>query len=257
MGDRPLIGVTTSEIRLAENVRQVPEGEPPRREMALGLTYLRAIEAGGGLPVVIPPLELPALRPLLSRLSGLCLSGGPDLDPTTYGARSHHKLGPTEPQLDRFEIALARRAYTADLPILGICRGAQALNVATGGTLRQHLAGPPSTLEHRQSEPPDQATHRVRVQEGTLLASVLGDHSCMVNSFHHQASKRIGRGLRAVAWSDDGVIEGLEAPRRAFVLGVQWHAECLAVAPAQAALFAALVDAAQSRAEGRTDARVA
>lgn len=257
MGERPLIGVTTSEIRLAENVQQVPEGEPPRREMALGLTYLRAIEAAGGLPVVIPPLELPALRPLLSRLSGLCLSGGPDLDPKTYGARNHRRLGPIEPQLDRFEIALARRAYTANLPILGICRGAQALNVAAGGTLRQHLPGPPATLEHRQSEPPDLPTHRVRIQEGSLMASVLGDHSCMVNSFHHQASKRIGRGLRAVAWSDDGVIEGLEAPRRAFVLGVQWHAECLAVAPAQAALFAALVDAAQSRAEGRTDARVA
>ena len=257
MGPRPLIGVTTSEIRLAESVRQVPQGEPPHREMALGLTYLRAIEAAGGLPVVIPPLELSALRPLLSRLSGICLSGGPDLDPKTYGARSHHRLGPTEPHLDRFEIALARRAYTANLPILGICRGAQALNVAAGGTLRQHLGGPPTTLEHRQSEPPDQPTHGVRIEGGTLLASVLGSHSCLVNSFHHQAAKRIGRGLRAVAWSDDGVVEGLEAPRRAFVLGVQWHAECIVDAPEHAALFEAFVDAAQSRAEDWTAARAA
>ena len=242
---RPLIGVTTSEVRVAEEVRQIPQGEPPRREMALGLTYLHAVEAAGGLPVVMPPLELDAVDPMLDRLSGVCLSGGPDLDPAAYRERRHPELGPVEPELDRFELELARRADARGLPILAVCRGAQALNVSRGGSLHQHLPDRPGvTLDHRQQAHGSTVTHEVTISAGSLLARTIGLGEAQVNSFHHQAVNRLGTGLRAVAWSADGVIEGIEAPGRDFVLGVQWHAELLTERPEHARLFAALVAAA-------------
>ena len=242
---RPLIGVTTSEVRLGEQVRQIPQGEPPRREMALGLTYLHAVETAGGLPVVMPPLELDAVDPLLDRLSGVCLSGGPDLDPSAYKERRHPELGPVEPELDRFELELARRADERGLPILAVCRGAQALNVSRGGSLHQHLPDRAGvTIDHRQEAPGAAVTHGVTISGDSLLAGTMRVQEAQVNSFHHQAVNRLGTGLRAVAWSPDGVIEGIEAPGRDFVLGVQWHAELLTERPEQAALFAALVSAA-------------
>jgi putative glutamine amidotransferase len=254
----PLIGVTTSEVRLAEQVHQTPQGEPPRREMALGLTYLQAIEAAGGLPVVIPPLELEAVEPLLDRFSGICLSGGPDLDPDSYHERRDPNLGPVEPELDRFELELARRADSRALPILAICRGQQALNVARGGTLHQHLPDRPgTTIEHRQRQPGDRVTHSVDVAPGSRLVRLMRRRKARVNSFHHQAVNRLGSGLRAVAWSPDGVIEGIEAPGREFLVGVQWHAETLAARRAHAALFAGLVEAAGRFEVGRRDVRAA
>jgi putative glutamine amidotransferase len=257
---RPLIGVTTSEVRLADKVDQTPEGEPPRKEMALGLRYAGAIEAAGGLPVVLPPLSLAAVEPLLDRLSGLCLSGGPDLDPDAYSARRHPRLGPTEPQLDRFELGLARAADARGLPLLAICRGAQALNVVRGGTLCQHLPedGPEgSEIEHRQTRPSEEATHPVKLHPASLLAKLIGRGNIEVNSFHHQAASRLGRGLTAVAWAPDGVIEGIEDQRRAFTLGVQWHAECMAERPDQDSLFRGLVDAAREHDAGWRSRRAA
>ncbi len=242
---KPLIGVTTSEVRAGTQVSPTPQGEPPRREMALGLTYLRAIESAGGLPVVIPPLDLEAVEPLLERFSGLCLSGGPDLDPASYRERRHPELGPVEPELDRFELELARRADARALPILAICRGQQVLNVARGGTLHQHLPDRPgTTIEHRQSAPGDQPTHSVEISAGSRLARLVSRRKARVNSFHHQAVDRLGLGLRAVAWSPDGVIEGVEAPAREFLVGVQWHAEILVARRDNAALFEGLVEAA-------------
>ena len=234
---RPLIGVTTSELRSSSAGTLRRHGEPPHAEMALGMTYLRAIEAAGGMPVVLPPLG--DVDALLDRLDGICLSGGPDLDPDAYGAPERHaELGPTEPSLDAFELALARAADARGLPILGICRGAQTLNVARGGTLHQHLPG------HRQTEPATATTHSVHVEEGTRLASLVGTRPLRVNSFHHQAVDVLGRGLRAVAHSADGIVEGIEAPGAGLVLGVQWHAEGLVHQPRHRALFEALVVAA-------------
>jgi putative glutamine amidotransferase len=241
---RPLIGVTTSEVRIAERVEQTPEGEPPRREMALGLRYASAIEAAGGLPVVLPPLSLPAVEPLLDRLSGLCLSGGPDLDPEAYSQRRHPRLGPTEPQLDRFELGLARAADARTLPLLAICRGAQALNVVRGGTLHQHLP------DHRQKEISDAPSHSVKIEPASQLARLLGRTALEVNSFHHQAVARLGKGLTAVAWAGDDVIEGIEDARRPFTVGVQWHAECMADREEQANLFRGLIEAARNH-DGR------
>ena len=255
---RPLIGVSTSEVRLAEQVHPTPQGEPPRHEMALGLTYLQAIEAAGGLPMVMPPLDLDAVEPLLDRLSGICLSGGPDLDPAAYHERRHPQLGPVEPGLDRFELELARRADARGLPLLAVCRGAQALNVARGGTLHQHLPDRPgTTLDHRQSKPGNVATHGVSIAADSLLARTMKRRRARVNSFHHQAVNRLGDGLRAVAWSSDGVIEGVEAPAREFLLGVQWHVECLTDRPEHAALFTALVTAATAFEDSARGARAA
>lgn len=242
-GGRPLIGVTTSEVRRAESINPTPRSDPPRLEMALGLTYLKAIEAAGGLPVVVPPLEEEAIEPILDRFDGFCLSGGPDLDPDTYGARPHPQLGPIEPALDRFELAIARRADAREMPLLAICRGMQALNVVRGGTLVQHWPDVEGALVHRQSEPGDQATHDIRIESGSRVRLVLGDDELAVNSFHHQAIEDLGSGLRAVAWAPDGAIEAVEDPSRPFLIGVQWHAETLAHRPEEAELFEQFIDA--------------
>ena len=209
--------------------------------MALGLTYMRAVELAGGVPVVLPPLEAGAMATLLDRLDGVCLSGGPDLDPAAYGARAHELLGPTEPSLDRFELELACAADARGLPLLGVCRGAQALNVARGGTLHQYLDG------HRQIELASQPTHSVRLAQRSRAARTLGTCATEVNTFHHQAVDRLGSNLRASGWAADGTIEAIEDPRHPFLLGVQWHAETLIDLPCQLALFEALVVAASWR----------
>ncbi len=233
---RPLIGVTTSELRRSDMNTVRRHGEPAHPEMALGMTYLRTLDAAGAMPVVLPPLGDPSA--LLDRLDGLCLSGGPDVDPSAYGASERHpELGPTEPSLDAFELALAREARARRMPLLGVCRGAQALNVACGGTLHQHLAG------HRQGEAATEPTHEVRVRPGSRLAALLGPGRHAVNSFHHQAVDRLGEGLRVVAHAHDGTIEAIEGD--GFLVGVQWHAETLA---AHLCLFEALVRAAAPRA---------
>src|SRR4051794_31540956 len=135
---RPLIGVTTSELRPSHLATTSRQGDPSRPEMALGMTYMRTLDAAGAIPVVIPPLG--DVEALLDRVDGVCLSGGPDLDPDNYGAQTRHpELGPTAPVLDAYELALAKGALERNLPILAICRGAQTLNVACGGTLYQHV----------------------------------------------------------------------------------------------------------------------
>jgi putative glutamine amidotransferase len=243
---RPLIGVTTSEVRLAEQVGQTSEGEPPRTEMALGLTYLDAIERAGGLPVVIPPLPPAGVEPLLDNLAGICLSGGPDLHPNAYGREPHPKLGPTWRNLDIAELTVARAALARELPVLAICRGAQALNVARSGTLFQHLPERfGSEIEHRQENYGPRPAHAVELDPASKVASIVGATRLEVNSYHHQAIEVLGRGLRPVGWSPDGVIEAIELPRVEFVVGVQWHAEAMAEAGPSARLFEAFVDAAQ------------
>jgi putative glutamine amidotransferase len=241
---RPLIGVTTSEVRLEHRNHPSPQADPPRREMALGLVYMRAVERAGGIPVVLPPLADEAIPALMEHLAGVCLSGGPDLDPASYGARRHAELGPVESDLDAFELAVARRADALGLPILGICRGCQALNVARGGTLHQHLPELSSAVDHRQPVPAGVKTHGVTIDTESFLHELLACDAIGVNSFHHQAVDRLGTGLRAVAWAPDGVVEAIEAVDASFYLGVQWHAEGLVEDGAHAALFDALVDAA-------------
>ena len=256
-GERPLIGVTTSELRPAERVTPLPEGEPRGTEMALGLPYLKGIEAAGGLPLVVPPMPEAAIEPLLDRLDGICLSGGPDLDPQHYGAEPHAELGPTEPDLDRFELAVASRADNRAMPILAICRGAQALNVVRGGSLHQHLPDLSQQIPHRQSTPGSQPSHEARLLPGSRLAAAIGaepaegsasETTIGVNSFHHQAIERLGDDLVVSARAPDGTVEAIEDPARAFLIGVQWHAETLTDRPYEAALFRNFVAACRREA---------
>jgi putative glutamine amidotransferase len=237
---RPLIGVFTSERHAGKlPTLQRCDEVAPGMELRLGTPYLRAIEAGGGLPVVLAPDDPALAGALLERLDGLCLAGGPDLDPLTYGAEDRHeRLGPTDVAVDAVELALAQTADELGMPVLGICRGAQALCVARGGTLRQHVGG------HRQADPATEPGHAVTVVPGSFLAALCGDGVLDVNSFHHQAADRVGAGLRVVATAADGTIEALEDPARPFWLGVQWHAEAMVARPEQLALFSGLVAAA-------------
>jgi putative glutamine amidotransferase len=218
--------------------------------LALGIAYLEAVANAGGIPLILAPLPARRLEDLLDRLDGICLSGGPDVDPACYGAQAHPELGPTEPDVDLFELGLARAARRRGLPILAICRGLQVLNISRGGTLVQHL---PDTVgndvAHRQVEGSSHVTHEVDIAPASHLGRLMGDHRPQVNSFHHQAVDRLGAGLEAVAFSPDGVVEGIEAPGDAFTVGVQWHAECLTGRPEHAALFSGLVDAAERHAE--------
>jgi putative glutamine amidotransferase len=246
---KPIIGVTVSEIRAKEDAQRVRHGEPTQTEMTLGLAYMRAVERAGGLPVALPPLRDENVGPLLEQLSGLLLTGGPDIDPACYGAEAHAELGPIDHDVDVFEIELCRQADRRGLPILGICRGAQVLNVARDGSLIQHLPEIANgTIEHRQTEPGDRTTHEVQVAPDSGLAQTTGGGPVQVNSFHHQAIERLGAGLRPVAWAPDGVIEAVEDPAREdgqLVLGVQWHAETLTEKAEQLALFERLVQAAE------------
>jgi len=244
---RPLIGVTTSEVRPKERTVPTPEGDPLSREMALGLPYLRGIEEAGGLPLVIPPMDTSAIEPLLDRLDGICLSGGPDLDPALYEAEPHPELGPIEPDLDRFEVDIAARADAREMPILAICRGTQALNIVRGGALHQHLPDLSTELAHRQTNPGTETSHPVEVETDSELGRIFGGDGEVevtdVNSFHHQAIDRLGEGLRVSARAPDGTVEAIEDPRRRFLIGVQWHAETLVHREAEAALFRRFVDA--------------
>ncbi len=249
----PLVGLTTSELRTPETLAPIPQSEPAMRELALGRTYPAALERAGAVPVIVPPMRPERIDALLAGLSGLVLTGGPDLHPRAYGAAPHPALGPTVEEIDVFELALIRAADRRRLPVLAICRGMQALNVARGGTLVQDL---PSELSgevaHRQTEPGWVATHPVRLAPGSRLAGLLGAAEAQVNSFHHQAVRDLGAGLHAVGWAPDGVVEAVEGDGDRFVVGVQWHAESLVEAPEQRRMLEAFVAAAAGRADARS-----
>jgi putative glutamine amidotransferase len=245
----PLIAVTTSEMRYNPFDLATEQADPPRTEMVLGMKYLEAIGRAGALAIVVPPMPGPAIPALLDRVDGIVLSGGPDLHPDAYGAEPHAELGPTEPRLDAFELALARAADERDMPILAICRGMQVLNVARGGTLHQHIPDVVGdAIVHRQAGASAEPIHTVNVAAGSRLQSILGHRHVHVNSFHHQAVDELGDGLTITARADDGTVEAFESAGNRFVLGVQWHAECLVDHDEQAALFTALVDASAERA---------
>lgn len=252
-----IIGLTTSELRRPDRVQQRPQSEPAMRELALGTTYPEAVRSAGAVPVIIPPMSDEAIEPLLDGLWGVVVSGGPDVDPSFYDQLPHAALGPLEHDIDVFELALLAAATRRGMPVLCICRGLQLLNVCRGGTLVQDIptqvAG---SLEHRQTDSGRLATHDVRLEPGSRIAGLLGPGDLRVNSFHHQAVDRLGRGLRAVGWAPDGVIEAIEDPGHPFLVGVQWHIESLVDDPRQRGLVEAFV-AASVQHRGHVAARLA
>ncbi len=247
----PVIGVTATLRQDVDGVAQRPLGRFVRADF----DYVEGVAAAGGVPVVLPPLVEPrAAEALLDGMDGLLLSGGSDLDPAYYGEEPVPELGVTIPERDAFEIALLEHALGRNIPILGICRGMQVLNVALGGTLYQDL---PSQMDHmvllghRQETPKWQPTHEVRVDEDSRIATIMGTAELKVNSYHHQAVKDLASGLVAVASSPDGVIEAVEStePSKQWMIGVQWHAEAMRDAgPEHRKLFEAHVLAAERHA---------
>lgn len=234
----PLIGVSTS----------ITVGGRPERAY-VNSAYLHAVQQAGGAPVLLaPPLSAASLQRLDAELSGLLLTGGGDVDPALYDEVPHHTLYDVAPSRDTLETSALHLALQRGLPVLAVCRGVQVLNVALGGSLYQDVGTDPGTqISHGQAEPRDQPTHKVKVTPGSRLAETLGTDELEVNSMHHQAINRLGRGLTAVAWAPDQIIEGAEMDDAArFVLGVQWHPEELVghSEPARR-LFAALVAAAR------------
>jgi putative glutamine amidotransferase len=222
MDRRPVIGICAALERAEWGVWNRPA-------VLLPLEYLEAIQRAGGLAVMIPPDPQLVENPdeILDRIDGLILAGGADVDPASYDAQRDPATKGTVPERDRSEVALARRAVERDMPLLGICRGMQVLNVALGGTLHQHVPDLVGHSEHRRNPGSfDDSDHDVRLTPGSLAARAAGEELHGTKSHHHQAVDALGEGLEVTGRSTlDELPEAIEAPACHFVLGVQWHPE--------------------------------
>lgn len=222
------------------------------RKLALNRTYFESLENAGAVGVGLPIASDPErLRHLYEKIDALLLPGGADVEPRRYRATARSDCNLTlVPELDEVELRLTEWAIADGLPVLGICRGIQVLNVGCGGTLWQDVQVEGVTTESHDQEPRprDALVHDLDVEPDSLLARTLGTTHLRVNSLHHQAVRNVGGGLRAVAHSSDGLIEGLEMPSAKFVVGIQCHPEELSRKEEWAArLFAAFVESAKAR----------
>jgi putative glutamine amidotransferase len=218
---RPLIGVCAAIEPASFGVWR---DEPA---VLLPLSYSRAIHGAGGMMAMLPPDRVAEEDPdeLLGRVDALVLGGGADIDPETQGVEAHPETVGFNPDRDRFEIALARRAGELEIPLLGVCRGMQIINIAFGGSLDQHI---PDRLGHQRHRPVpgSWAEHDVRIEPGSLAAQAAGTAELTVKSHHHQGVDRVADTLTATAWStDDENVEAIESRDGDFVLGVLWHPE--------------------------------
>lgn len=241
--ERPLIGIT---------MRHELETE----RFYLARQYGEAVEAAGGAPLHIALIpRAPYVRSLVGRLDGVLLPGSAsDVDPNRYGREPHVRLGSVHPLRDETEAQVLEAAEGLGLPLLAICYGMQAWNVARGGTLIQDIASElPDAIKHEQGAPRERPSHRVTIQQGSLLGRLAGSESRLVNSHHHQALEVLGKGLRATAWTADGLVEAVEeAGGERWAMGVQWHPEMgWEGDELSRALFASFVQAARGFARRR------
>jgi len=219
---RPNIGVTAATERVSYGVwKEIPAIISPAR-------YVEAVQRAGARPVLLPPDPEDAEDPgeVLDLLDALVVTGGAgDLDPALYGEERHPETGPVQEERDAYELALVRGALEREMPVLGICRGMQILNVAYGGTIEQHLPDVLGHEEHRHT-PGTFADHEVHLVPDSLAARAAGSESTPAKSHHHQGIKEVGEGLRVTGWAvEDDAVEALEDPSCPFVLGVLWHPE--------------------------------
>ena len=220
MAFRPRIGLT---MRI----------ELETRRFYLGRDYSEAVEAAGGVPVHISLIPKPAyVAEILADLDGILLPGSnTDVDPHYYGEEPHHQLGTVIPEKDETDFLVLAEADRLKLPVLAICFGMQALNVARGGTLIQDIESQlPKSIKHEQGVPAHRNSHSLKIAKGNILselpAAKKGMDAIRVNSSHHQAVAKVGKDLKAIAWAKDGMIEGVQDTRKnRFILGVQWHPE--------------------------------
>jgi putative glutamine amidotransferase len=241
---RPLIGITTY-------VTRASYGYWVHDAALLPLDYVTAVDRAGGRPLLVPPM-LGGVEETLDALDGLILSGGSDLDPELYGDDPHPETFGVDRLRDDAELALLSAALERELPVLGICRGIQVLNVGCGGTLHQHLPEVVGHEGHKKTPAGDFLVHEVEIEPETRLSALLGDQS-RVMSHHHQGLRVLGEGLVASAHAEDGAIEAIELPGSRFALGVLWHPEV----GADPALFDALVEEARRYAGERASHRAA
>lgn len=222
---QPLIGIST-------NFRTVDGGKFIGMEQVyVNKDYIEAVEKSGGIPLLLPPVSgLEAIQEYVRLCHGFILSGGGDINPLLYGCTPHSKLEAVNTGLDQLQLLLVSEILKTDKPLLAICRGAQLLNVALGGTLYQDMSEVPfPVMLHSQIAPRGDRFHAVALTEDSIPGSLFG-HQLWVNSFHHQSIKELGKGLRVVAVASDGIVEAVQSDEKSFVLGIQWHPEMMLVA---------------------------
>jgi putative glutamine amidotransferase len=215
--------------------------------------YVRALTTVGLAPLLIPPMDGAALAMVFARLDGLLLPGGTDINPARFGEERRPECETPDDERDELELSLTQMALDGDLPVFGICRGMQTLNVARGGALYQDITTQrPESQRHARSDMPrDTRSHEIRVERDSQLGAILGAERVAVNSLHHQSVSKPGAGVRLVAWADDGVAEGMELPAYRFALAVQYHPEELFASDEHSrALFAAFAKACGVSVEG-------
>lgn len=234
---KPVIGITANVITLNNGAER----------SAVSTDYINTIEQAGGIPMVLPVVfEKNTIRQQAEFIDGLLLSGGYDVDPLLFGEQPVEGLGYVDPDRDAHEMELTKIATLMNIPVLGICRGIQLINIAFGGTIYQDVRNVPGGIKHMQNARNNVPTHTVEIAAGSLLYSVFG-HSVTTNSFHHQAIKDLAPGFIATARTLDGVIEGIEQPDSQFLVGVQWHPEMMAAKyPGMLELLKKFISAAKS-----------
>lgn len=233
MNQKPIIGIT-------------PDYSYETKKYMLHEDYVTAIEKAGGCPILLTPHQ-----PLPDFFDGILLSGGGDIDPLLFGEEPLLQSGEISPLRDAYEIRLCHEALAKNLPILGICRGMQVMNIAAGGSIYQDIGVQAGTsLKHSQQAPRSYGTHSIIMEENTLLFKLWNKKCTVVNSLHHQAVRQLGEGFVASAHSADGLAEAIEHQNNPFALGVQWHPEAMQTEE-QSLLFAAFLQAAAAYKQNR------